>query len=173
MYRMGLLDAANKAVLNYKHGGRGTIAQRLGKSEETLRKELAGVEGCKLGAFDLFQILEWTEDEDLRAAIASHLGGVLMTLPSLDDAKKCPFNAIAELTEKNAAYTAEILKTFADGHVSKNEARRCEAKLVENIATQQAAIRLVRASYQAGVPEHERRQGDRRQTQRRAADRGL
>jgi hypothetical protein len=155
MYRLGVLDAAANAVRRYPGGGLEVIAFRLGKSPETLRKELAGAEGYKLGALDLLQILEWTQDQDLRNALAAHLGGLLM-LPPMEEAIRCPFKALGELTEKGGAYTTEIARSFSDGHVSLNEAKRCEAKLAQLVTTAQAAQQLVRASYLAGVPAHER-----------------
>lgn len=169
LYAMNIRDAATKAVHNYPHGGREAIAARLGKSWETLRKELAGAEGYKLGAVDLFLILEWTQDPDLRNSIAAQLGGMLMMLPAMEEAIRCPFQALGELTEKGGAYASEIARTFSDGHVSLNEAKRCEAKLMQLAATLQAAQQLVRASYQAGVPPHERRQAVRRVADRAAA----
>jgi hypothetical protein len=72
---MNLLDAARRLAKAYP-GGIEALAQRMGKSPATLRHELAGAQGYKLGAEDL--------EEMTLLAIGAHHPNALVALATMN-----------------------------------------------------------------------------------------
>ncbi|CAN5650171.1 hypothetical protein BH10PSE18_BH10PSE18_15090 [soil metagenome] len=84
-----MLDALRLMVGKYP-GGRPALAVRLNKSDDTLRKELAGLTNYKMGAHDANEISAMcieARSEDCYAyliVLNASAGGHFMQLPSLD-----------------------------------------------------------------------------------------
>lgn len=166
-YALGLLDALMRAAEDYEHGGFNAVALRLNKSPRVLRNELQGREGSKAGAMDMVRIYNMTRSPLITAALGTEMGGMWTPLAGSVAADGCALQAIANLSREMGEYMAQVAESLADGVISDNELRRCEKELTEHIAAAHKLQMLLRERNQASKPAHERRQ-----VQRRASDRG-
>jgi len=85
---MSPLDAARHTAEDYDGGsGVQAMAQRLGKSYESFRKELAPPEGstAKLGLLDSVKMMKRSGDYRIADAIEAELGRFALPLPQLPD----------------------------------------------------------------------------------------
>ena len=155
---MNRLDAARRLATRYP-GGAEALAVRMGKSPETLRKELAGAPGFKWGTAcedDLMSLCQAAGVADplapIRASAVSH-GARVIELPSMG-AAGTSYRFLAETAREFSEFVASVADAEADGAVSGNEMRRVDRELGELIGMAEACASHLRAIHEAGKPAH-------------------
>ncbi|WP_280191167.1 phage regulatory CII family protein [Delftia sp. PS-11] len=117
------LDALRTAVNQYP-GGRTAIAARLNKSDEVLRKELAGTSSThKLGLSDSQQIVEMLAEAGVdctsfRVAVDA---ACLVVHPMVE---QCLHALAADGTREAADLAVGICESLSDRHYSDNDLRK-------------------------------------------------
>lgn len=143
------LDALARMCRHYP-GGRPAIAARLGKTDETLRRELSvSDQGHKMGLADALAIVSMcmeahTPDADaLAIVVAAESGGHYVGAGVPDDADCAALLHRLGAENKEAAdLTQVVLAALADGKVSDNERVRIEREAMDLMIS---VTRLVQA----------------------------
>lgn len=139
---MNTLDAALQLARSYP-GGIAAMALRLGKSESTLRKELTGSDGYKLGALDLeamtMHSVSVRQPNALVAAgiSASNYGCMLIPLPDADkfaDSADVMFG-LADMAHEFSDLCHEVSQDIKDGKITDNELKRIDRETGALIAS--------------------------------------
>ncbi len=155
---MDLRDSVRLQVRAYP-GGVDAIAARLQKSPETLRKELAGAAGFKLGADDAAEISAMCMEVGLPdahafiTAWAARMGLFVIPLPdgTLMNGDEC-MQALADASREMHELMAEVMASLADGSVSDNELQRTDRAAGELVAKVQTLRKVLAARNAAGKP---------------------
>lgn len=139
---MNTLDAALQLAIAYP-GGLAAMALRLGKPESTLRKELTGVDGYKLGALTLETMTMLAVSVNQHNALvaasvsASNFGHMLLPLPDLDrfaDGADVMLD-LAATAKEFADLCHEVSKDIKDGRITDNELKRVDRETGELIVS--------------------------------------
>jgi hypothetical protein len=156
---MNSLDALRKMVDHYP-GGRASVAARLGKTDEVLRKELSGATSHKLGVVDAQTIAEMcceAKSQHCHAlvnSIAANSGGFVALEVREMVAKQDLRNDAASLMKEGTDVLLELNSALADEQISDNELARIEREAGEVFERMQAIVRGARARNLAGKPAH-------------------
>lgn len=152
---MSELDSIKRMADHYP-GGYKAVALRLLKPHETLRKELAGAHGFKLGLIDAMAIVrmchEVHSEHSLLFAVevaATHD----MCLSPIDMTDVCSGNVLQNATSSMRASTdlaSEILERIADGELCDNDMRVIEKAYADAVKSKQAVMRSARTNHAAG-----------------------
>lgn len=141
-------------------GGLAVLAVRLGKSEETLRKELAGDTKFKLGLRDALAISEMcieAQSEHCYAFVNAIAGkaGNLIALPVREMGTKQELRGeMAGLLKECSDAFGVLTDALSDDRISDNERRHVERELGELAGRLQAVHRGVRENNEASKPAH-------------------
>lgn len=147
---MNSLDALRRMVDHYP-GGRAAIAQRLGKTDEVLRKELSGASSHKLGVVDAATIAEMcceAKSEHCHALATSFAGGSggFVALQVREMASKQDLRADMSNLLKECSDTFQVLtEALADEQISDNERIRIDREIGELFDCVQRLFRGTRA----------------------------
>ena len=158
---MNELDAIRLIVSNFP-GGLEVVALRLGKPAETLRKEIAGAQGFKLGvnqASEISAMAIEAKSAHCHAFVNVIAGnaGQFIQLPVREMAAKQDLrNDAAGLVKEGTDVLLELNTALADEEISDNELARIEREAYEVFERAQALVRGARARNLAGKPAHVR-----------------
>lgn len=159
---MNDLDALRLMVKHFP-GGLEVIALRIGKPAETLRKELAGAPGFKLGLSTAMLISELCIDansEHCRAfvnVVAASSGG-FVRLPVMEMSEPACINKkVSETVREMSDVTAAALSANADDVISDNDLKHSLKEIGEAREALQKLEHALILKNAAGKPAHERR----------------
>lgn len=153
---MNLLDSARRLAKAYP-GGIDALAQRMGKNPATLRHELAGATGYKLGAEDL--------EEMTLLAMGAHQSNALVALATFNancGQMTIPLpQALAGSDDDCMRHVAGVAKEFsdlvqavslraADGEISDNDLAAIDRELSELVASTHGMREALGRMHQAG-----------------------
>lgn len=152
---MNTLDAL-RAMCDSYPGGREAVALRLGKPDETLRKELRGAPGFKLGVTHAMRIVEFCceeKTEDRLAFVnvvngAAHCIALPMPDVDMDGASADVASTLRTLGEAAAdfgLFVSAVASSVADNDVSSNELLDVHRKLLAMMAHQQGVVKKLEA----------------------------
>lgn len=148
-------DALRHMAKNYP-GGYESLAPRLGKTPEVLRKELSGDVKFKLGLSTATLISELCIEansphcHDFVNAIAAD-GGGFVRLPVIEmSAVACIHRSISSVTTELSHVVTATLESEADGVISDNDLVRIQKEAAEALAAIQQLIQSVEAKNKAG-----------------------
>lgn len=157
---MNELDAIRQIVANYP-GGLEVIALRLGKPAETLRKEIAGAQGFKLGIVHALQISTLAIEAKSAHCYAfvnviAAPAGRMLELPVLDMpvGKQDLRDEAAGVVKEGTDVLIELNAALADEQISDNELKRIDKEIDEALAKLQELRRDAHARNKAGKPAH-------------------
>lgn len=131
---MSVLDSVRRLCRRYP-GGVEAVAQRLGKSPATLRHELAGAPGYKLGVVDMEEVLLIAKGARVDAfmepldVLANSLDGDDSAVPEISTAVLDAMGRTSKEFADLCARTSEAL--HGDGRISDNELRDIEREAAE------------------------------------------
>lgn len=154
---MNELDAIRLIVANFP-GGLEVVALRLGKPAETLRKEIAGAQGFKLGVIQASEISAMAIEAQSAHCYAfvnviAGSAGQFIRLPVREmTAKQDLRNDAAGLMKEGTDVLLELNSALADEEISDNELARIEREAAEVFERAQALVRGARARNAAGKP---------------------
>lgn len=154
---MNELDAIRLIVANFP-GGLEVVALRLGKPAETLRKEIAGAQGFKLGVIHASEISAMAIESQSAHCYAfvnviAGNAGQFIQLPVRDMAAKQDLrNDAAGLVKEGTDVLLELNTALADDEISDNELARIEREAAEVFERAQALVRGARARNLASKP---------------------
>jgi len=115
-----------------KQYGCESLAGRIGKAQSTLRNELAGLPGHKLGIITAIQILAWTGDLAALDSLEETLGRVPVEFPRSKKDDPAPLMAASgRLAREFGEHLASLGTALMDGVVDATEARMCLRALDE------------------------------------------
>lgn len=154
---MNILAAARLLTRNYPTGLEG-IALGLSKSATTLRHEISGEKGNKLGAEDVVDMtnaaLAAKQDNALviLSAMAANCDCEIRRLPGAADpgVKINGVQAISGSAIEFSELIAAAVETMADGVVTDNELKRAERECSELMTQLQALMSILAAKNQTG-----------------------
>lgn len=147
------LDAARHTVEDYD-GGAPAMAQRLGKSPETLRKELAppSESTAKLGLLDAIKIMKRARDLRIADAMEAELGRFALPMPALPD--QLPnveiTRHLAHVSKEFADVLQEAAVRCADGKVSETDIKVIEEQWGQLVAAGASLLKHLVQVNQAG-----------------------
>lgn len=145
---MSLFDSLRRCVDHYP-GGRGSLAPRIGKTDEVARKELSGATSHKLGAVDALAIARMCVEVgaphcyDYAAHVAQECGGEFKPLGSDLEGGQSPVQRVTAMVRETSDVTSIVIDAMQDGVITDNELARIEREIAE---AQQALLRLLHAS---------------------------
>lgn len=155
---MNELDAIRLIVANFP-GGLEVVALRIGKPAETLRKEIAGSQGFKLGIVHAAQISAMAieaKSEHCYAFVNSIAGdaGRMIELPVRDMTvgKQDLRNDSAGLVKEGTDVLMALNEALADDNLNDNELARIEREAAEVMERAQEIVRSARARNLADKP---------------------
>lgn len=146
---MNALDAVHHAA-THAPGGIAALAPRLGKSVHTLRHELAGAPGHKLGLMDAVLIASMLGSQRLANAVAGEAGG--MFVPLAFDASGEPIQDIADAMRELSELTGALGDSYRDGKISANELSNIEAQAADVIAVLHRIVGAAKAAHAKSAP---------------------
>lgn len=150
--------SALKLMVQHYPGGRDAMATLLGKSGETIRQELGGYPGFKMGVVDACVISEAciaVKSEHCHAyanAVASNCGGYIQ-LPVVE--MREPVNVqktLSTLVRELSDVTTATLTADADGVISANEHKAVLREIAEAYEALQKLEKDVNAKHAASKP---------------------
>ncbi len=137
-------------------GGYDSLAPRLGKTSETLRKELSGDPKFKLGLATATLISELCIEakaphcHDFVNAIAAD-GGGFVRLPIMEMAGgPCVHRSISTVAQELSHVMTAALEGDADGVISDNDLARIHKEAAEALAAIQQLVQTVEAKNKQG-----------------------
>ncbi len=158
---MNRLDACLQLARRYP-GGIEALASRLHRRPDTLRKELTGVEGYKLGVDEEETIVALCQAAGVRDALApltaaaANAGALLLPLPAVPAGEQPSLQRLAEAAREFGEFAGALAQAEADGAISANERRRIEREGGELVAAIQAVMAAVAREQEASRPAHVR-----------------
>lgn len=155
---MSVLDSVRRLCRRYP-GGVEAVAQRLGKSPATLRHELAGAPGYKLGVVDMEEVLFLAKSARVDAFMEP-LDVLVNNVEGLDDLPAISIavlDAMGRTSKEFADLCARTSEALHDGRVSDNELRDIEREAAELMS----ALRTLRQSVASNNRASKALQGDR------------
>lgn len=148
-------DALRQMAKSYP-GGYDSLAPRLGKTSEVLRKELSGDPKFKLGLSTATLISEICIEantphcHDFVNAIAAD-GGGFVRLPVVEmDGGPCVHRSISSVAQELSHVVSATLEGDADGVISDNDLVRIHKEAAEALAAVQLLIQTVEAKHKQG-----------------------
>ncbi|WP_312417797.1 phage regulatory CII family protein [Comamonas sp.] len=162
---MNIFDGLRNAVDAYQ-GGRDSLAPRLNKTSEVLRKELSGAVSHKLGAMDALAIarmcveLETPHCYAYAQTVAAECGGRFEIGDKSQTEDLQPMQRISALMQETSHVTATFVDALSDNKISDNELARIESEIAEAEAVLMALRHAARSINAAGKPAGERRMVD-------------
>jgi hypothetical protein len=141
------------------------ISQAMGKSPETLRKELTGAHGYKWGVDDeelmisLCQAAKVADPLAPIAAAALNAGAMLVELATADG-ENHSLKDLAEAAREFGEFVATYAAAVADGKVNGNELKDIEREAGELMTAMQHCLREARKQHEAAKPAHLRAVGE-------------
>jgi len=110
------------------------LAERIGKAQSTLRNELAGLPGHKLGVITSLQILAWTGDLRALDRLEAVLGRVAVEFPRSTRNDPAPLMAASgRLAKEFGEHMSVLGAALMDGVIEPREARACLKELDEAV----------------------------------------
>lgn len=151
---MSPLDAARHTVEDY---GGPEMALKLGKTWETLRKELAGAPGFKLGLLDAVRIMTRSDDLRIADAIEAEIGRFALPLPMLpcDVPDQELGMHMGRVSKEFGEVITEAAVRAADGDVSARDLRAIEEQWGQLVAAGDAFLRYLVKRSKASRPAEE------------------
>lgn len=156
---MSILDALRRSVDSVP-GGRPVVAVRIGKSDEVLRKELAGSPTHKMGASDAIAIARICVEAGTdhcyayASAVAAECGGRFEAAdPGDRSLGRGPVLRASDLMRETSDVTTAVIEAMGDGVVSDNELARIEREISAAEAVLQALRECVRRVNADGKPQ--------------------
>lgn len=148
---MNALDSLRRMVSAYP-GGRPALAARTGKSDDVLRKELAGSQTHKMGLADAEELAAMCHEQGVKeafglATVFSFRAGHAYFIPAGAGDSTCHAAASAAVIHEAADYLMAVTKARADGKVSDNDRK----EILKEMADLMSAIQT---AYQALDAEH-------------------
>lgn len=138
---MNLLDAARRLAKGYP-GGIDALAQRMGKAPDTLRHELAGARGYKLGAEDLEEmtlLALGAHTPNAMVALATmnaNCGQMAIPLPqTLAGSDDDCMRQVAGVAKEFSDLVQQVSSRAADGEISANDLVVIDKELSELVAS--------------------------------------
>lgn len=110
------------------------LAEEIGKAESTLRNELTGQPGYKLGLRTSLLILKKTGDLRALDEIEAMVGRVAFAVPRASGSMAPVMELAAAAMRELGEDMKEIGQAMADGVITPKEAGRCIAEIDETIA---------------------------------------
>ena len=154
---MMLLDGLRHAVTKYP-GGRPAIAARLGKSDEVLRKELAGTSPQhKLGLTDAQHIIEMCGEQGVDTAsfrVAVDAACLVTTKP-VPEKGVCLQTLSAQSTSSVAQVGLAVAMALADLNYSCNDRKQVDAGIQEAIGLLTQVLAASKARHGADKRRHQ------------------
>lgn len=148
-------DALRQMAKAYP-GGYESLAPRVGKTAEVLRKELSGDVKFKLGLSTATLISELCIEantphcHDFVNAIAAD-GGGFVRLPVIESSDNaCVHRSISSVTQELSHVVMATMDGDADGVISDNDLTRIHKEAAEALAAVQQLIQAVEAKNKAG-----------------------
>ena len=157
---MNELDAIRLIVANFP-GGLEVVALRLGKPAETLRKEIAGAQGFKLGVLHAAQISEMAieaKSSHCHAFVNTIAGaaGRFIELPvrEMTAPKQDLRSDMAQLLKECSDAVLALTTALADDTISDNELRTIQREVGELLSKSQDVLRGATENNAASKPAH-------------------
>lgn len=156
---MSILDALAKGIDHYP-GGRASLAPRIGKTDEVLRKELSGGQTHKLGAVDAVRAASMLVDllkphcYDYAIAVASECGGRFEPGQAGADKMQSPVQRVSSLMRETSDVATTVIDAMSDGVISDNELAQIEREIEEAECVLQKLRATARHVNQQGKPAH-------------------
>ena len=154
---MSTLDALRRGVDNYP-GGRASMAPRLFKTDEVLRKELSGASTHKLGALDALALARMACEEgrahcyDYAAYVAQECGGRFELVAEPTSESFSPVAKVSRLVVETSHVTTAVIEAMQDGVISDNELALIEREIAEAEEVLRKLRQAARAVNAAGKP---------------------
>ena len=158
---MNIFDGLRNAVDAYP-GSKESLAPRLNKTTEVLRKELSGATSHKLGAMDALAIARMCVELGTphcfayAQAVAAECGGRFEIGERCQEQEIQPMQRISELMKEMSHVTATFVDAMSDNKISDNELSRIEVEIAEAEAVLMALRHAARSINAAGKPASER-----------------
>jgi hypothetical protein len=138
---MSILDAMRQVVKSYP-GRVEAMAQRMGKNPTTLRHEVSGAPGYKLGAEDLVEMTNFAQEAKQDNALlalsrlAENCGQMLVPLPLANPVADddCMLR-LADSAREFGELCKEVAGDLADGKITNTELTRIDRECGELIAS--------------------------------------
>lgn len=146
---MNALDAIHHAA-QHAPGGIAALAVRIGKSVHTLRHELRGAPGHKLGLMDAVLMAQMLGSHRLAVAVADEAGG--MFVPLAFDASGEPIADIADAMRELSELAGALGESYRDGKISANELASIEAQASDVMAVVHRIVAAAKAVHAQSVP---------------------
>ena len=150
-------DALRQMAKAYP-GGYESLAPRVGKTAEVLRKELSGDPKFKLGLATSLLISELCVEataphcHDFVNAVAADNGG-FVRLPVIDSTDSpCVHRSISSVTQELSHVVTATMDGDADGVISDNDLTRIHKEAGDALAAIQQLVLTVEAKHKAGKP---------------------
>lgn len=156
---MSALDALRRGA-DYYPGGRASMAPRVNKTDEVLRKELSGGSTHKLGAVDALSIARMACEagtphcHDYAAYVAHECGGRFELLQDSAAGAVGPVAKVSKLVLETSHITSAVIEAMQDGVISDNELAIIEREIAEAEEVLRKLRRAARAVNAAGKPQH-------------------
>lgn len=151
---MSPLDAARHTAEDYVHSQGPGMALALGKSWETLRKELAGAPNFKFGLADAVKMMTRSGDFRIADAIEAELGRFALPLPTLPG--DVPDEALAThlgmVSKEFGEVVLEVSSRAADGEISDRDVRAVQEQWGQLVAAGDALMKYLVRRNAAGKP---------------------
>ena len=148
-------DALRQMAKAYP-GGYESLAPRVGKTKEVLRKELSGDPQFKLGLATALLVSEFCIEAkaphslDFVNAVAAD-GGGFVRLPVLETgAQVCVHRSISSVTTELSHVVTATLEGDADGHISDNDLARARKEIADAYVALQKLEQCLKAKHAAG-----------------------
>ncbi|WP_313332231.1 phage regulatory CII family protein [Comamonas sp.] len=148
-------DALRQMAKAYP-GGYESLAPRVGKTAEVLRKELSGDVKFKLGLATSLLISELCVEanspfcHDFANAVAADHGGFVRLPVVTMDAVACVHRSISGVAQELSHVMSAALEGDADGVISDNDLVRIQKEAAEALAAIQQLVLTVEAKHKAG-----------------------
>lgn len=154
---MSTLDALRRGVDNYP-GGRASMAPRLFKTDEVLRKELSGASTHKLGALDALALARMACEEgrahcyDYATYVAQECGGRFEVVAEAAAEAFGPVDKVSKLVVETSHVTKAVIDAMQDSAISDNELAQIDREISEAEEVLRKLRQAVRAVNAAGKP---------------------
>lgn len=152
-------DELRRMVRNYP-GGRPALAVRLGKPDETLRKELEGAQGFKLSVAVALEIQSYCvevgtqECHAFAHVVAREAGGLFV--PGCTGIESLPnvTSSLSQQTKEVAEMVLAVLSSINDEDISDNELREIQKEALDAVRAINRLVRTCEQKNMADKPEH-------------------
>ncbi len=154
---MNTLDSL-KLMVDHYPGGRAAVAQRIGKTEEVLRKELSGAPTHKMGVIDACAISSMcmevrSENCNMFATSVAGASGGFIALEVREMAGKQDLRAdMVGLLKECTDVIQKLTEALADESISDNERKSIERELLDVTEKVQDILKGTRSRHAASQP---------------------